>query len=93
MADKKRSDRSFEVGIKLKLCKGTNHQVGVLPHCGPDGILSMEPEAIIGKRLGKLNNKVVLYVSVKWINQAEEDAIWELYTDLVKRFLQMELHP
>ncbi|GJY66195.1 retrotransposable element Tf2 [Tanacetum coccineum] len=151
MADKKRSDRSFEVGMKvylklqpyrqitarqgihhkfaakfygpfliiakvgkvaykldlpadsqihpvfhvsqLKLCKGTNHQVGVLPHCGPDGVLSMEPEAIIGRRLGKLNNKAVLYVLVKWINQTEEDATWELYTDLIKRFPQMELHP
>ncbi|GJR30316.1 retrotransposable element Tf2 [Tanacetum coccineum] len=151
MADKKRSDKSFEVGMKvylkfqsyrqitarqgihhkfatkfyghvliiakvgkvaykldlpvdsqihpvfhvsqLKLCKGTNHQVGVLPHCGPDRVLSMEPEAIIGRRLGKLNNKVVLYVLVNWINQTEEDATWELYTDLIKRFPQMELHP
>ncbi|GKB83298.1 retrotransposable element Tf2 [Tanacetum coccineum] len=127
MADKKRSDISFEFAAKfygpfliiakvgkvaykldlpadiqihpvfhvsqLKLCKGTNHQVGVLPHCGPDGVLSMEPEVIIGRRLGKLNNKVVLYILVKWINQTEEDATWELYTDLIKRFPQMELHP
>ncbi|GJX25621.1 retrotransposon-related protein [Tanacetum coccineum] len=150
MADKKRSDRTFEVGMKvylklqpyrqsivrqgihhkfaakyygpfliiakvgqvayklqlpensqihpvfhvsqLKLCKGTNHQVGILPHCGLDGVLSMEPEAIFGKRLGKLNNKAVFYVLVKWVNQTEEDATWELYTDLIQRFPQMELH-
>ncbi|GJR94988.1 retrotransposable element Tf2 [Tanacetum coccineum] len=77
---------------QLKLCKGTNHQVGILPECGPDGVLSVESEAIIEKRLGKLHNKAVLYVLVKWINQVEEDATWELYTDLIKRFPLMELH-
>ncbi|GJT88273.1 reverse transcriptase, partial [Tanacetum coccineum] len=92
MDDKNRSGGDFEVGMKLKLCKGTNHQVGILPECGPDGALSVEPEAIIEKRLGKLHNKAVLYVLVKWINQAEEDATWELYTDLIIRFPQMELH-
>ncbi|GKE15525.1 hypothetical protein Tco_1423102 [Tanacetum coccineum] len=59
---------------QLKFCKGTNHQVGILPQCGPDGVLSVEPKAIIGKRLGKQHNKVVLYVLVKWVNQAKEDA-------------------
>ncbi|GJS87513.1 retrotransposable element Tf2 [Tanacetum coccineum] len=53
---------------QLKLCKGTNHQVGILPQCGPDEVLSVEPEAIIAKRLGKLHNKAVLYVLVKWVN-------------------------
>ncbi|GKA62964.1 retrotransposable element Tf2 [Tanacetum coccineum] len=76
---------------QLKLCKGTNHQVGVLPLCGPDGVLSIEPEAIIRRRLGKLNNKVVLYVLVKWVNQTEEEATWELYTDLLHRLIIDEL--
>nr|GEU39550.1 putative mitochondrial protein [Tanacetum cinerariifolium] len=58
-------------------------KVGVLPLCRPDGVLSVEPEAIIGKRLGKLNNKAILYVLVKWVNQTEEEATWELYTDLL----------
>nr|GEX44350.1 retrotransposon-related protein [Tanacetum cinerariifolium] len=35
-------------------------KVGVLPLYRPDGVLSVEPEAIIGRRLGKLNNKAVL---------------------------------
>ncbi|GKC46892.1 reverse transcriptase [Tanacetum coccineum] len=70
MADKNRSDKNFEVGmqvylklqpnIKLKLYKGTNHQVGSLLKYGRDGVLSVELEAIIGKRLGKLHNKAVL---------------------------------
>ncbi|GKB76494.1 retrotransposable element Tf2 [Tanacetum coccineum] len=32
---------------QLKLCKGTNHQVEVLPQCGLDRVLSVEPKAII----------------------------------------------
>nr|GFB21817.1 reverse transcriptase [Tanacetum cinerariifolium] len=67
-------------------------KVGVLPFCGPDGVLSVEPEAIIGRRLGKLNNKAVLYVLVKWVNQTEEEATWELYTDLLQRYPHIELH-
>nr|GEV39175.1 reverse transcriptase domain-containing protein [Tanacetum cinerariifolium] len=77
---------------QLKLCKRTNHQVGILPQCGPDGVLSVEPKAIIGKRLGKLHNMANLYVLVKWVNQAEEDATWELYINLIQRFPHMELH-
>nr|GEU35756.1 hypothetical protein [Tanacetum cinerariifolium] len=77
---------------QLKLYTGTNHQVGVLPLCGLDGVLSVEPEAIIGRRLGKLNNKAVLYVLVKWVNQTEEEANWELYIDLLQRYPHMELH-
>nr|GFA41315.1 retrovirus-related Pol polyprotein from transposon 17.6 [Tanacetum cinerariifolium] len=57
------------------------------PFCGPDGVLSVEPEAIIGKILGKLKNKAVLYVLVKWVNQTEEEATWELYTDLLQRMV------
>nr|GEX49514.1 putative reverse transcriptase domain-containing protein [Tanacetum cinerariifolium] len=60
-------------------------KVGVLPLCRPDGVLIVEPESIIGKRLGKLNNKAVLYVLVKWVNQTKEETTWELYTDLLQR--------
>ncbi|GKC08862.1 retrotransposable element Tf2, partial [Tanacetum coccineum] len=78
--------------MSFMFLEGTNHQVGSLLEYGRDGVLSVELEAIIRKRLGKLHNKAVLYVLVKWVNQAEEDTTWELYTDLIKRFPQMELH-
>nr|GEV82424.1 retrotransposable element Tf2 [Tanacetum cinerariifolium] len=101
MADKHRSDRNFEVGMKVYLKlqpyrqstvrQGTHHKFAakyyrpcvVIAKVGK--VLSVEPEAIIGKRLGKLNKKVVLYVLVKWVNQTEEEATWELYTDLIQR--------
>nr|GEX89133.1 retrotransposable element Tf2 [Tanacetum cinerariifolium] len=78
---------------QLKLCKGTNHQVRILPQCGLDEVLSVEPEAIIGKRLRKLHNKVVLYVIVKWVNQAEENTTWELYIDLIQRLPFLKKKP
>ncbi|GJR06348.1 retrotransposable element Tf2 [Tanacetum coccineum] len=64
---------------------GVNHnifEVGTLPHCGVDGLLSIEPEAILDKRIGKLNNRVTIYVLVKWVNHLEEDTTWELGEDL-----------
>nr|GEX01391.1 retrovirus-related Pol polyprotein from transposon 297 family [Tanacetum cinerariifolium] len=74
--------------LHLLYIAGTSslEEVGVLPLCGPNMVLSVEPEAIIGKRFGKLNNKVVLYVLVKWVNQTEEEATRELYTDLLQRY-------
>ena len=78
---------------QLKLCKGDTQEVGILPHCGPDGVLSAEPEAIIGRRLAKMNNRAVMYVLVKWVNQPEENATWELYSELIERFPEIELQP
>ncbi|GJU08104.1 retrotransposable element Tf2 [Tanacetum coccineum] len=39
---------------QLKLCKGTNLKMGILPHCGEDGLLAVEPEAILDRRMAKL---------------------------------------
>ncbi|GJX01260.1 retrotransposable element Tf2 [Tanacetum coccineum] len=78
---------------QLKLCKGNFFKKGLLPHCGDDGLLSVEPEKILGRRIGKLNNRVVVYVLVKWVNHNEEDATWELAEDLLKRFPDFSLDP
>ncbi|GJR81671.1 hypothetical protein Tco_0152456, partial [Tanacetum coccineum] len=50
------------------------NKMGILPHCGTDGLLSVEPEAILDRKMAKLNNKVAVYVLVKWANHNEEDA-------------------
>ncbi|GKA78748.1 retrotransposable element Tf2 [Tanacetum coccineum] len=78
---------------QLKLCKGTNLEMGILPHCGEDGLLVVEPEAILDRRMAKLKNKAAVYVLVKWANHSEEDATWELYEDLVLRFPEFSIDP
>ncbi|GJY66965.1 retrotransposon-related protein [Tanacetum coccineum] len=50
---------------QLKLCKGTNLKMGILPDCGEDGILAVEPEAILDRRMAKLKNRAAVYVLVK----------------------------
>ncbi|GKA85545.1 hypothetical protein Tco_0807199 [Tanacetum coccineum] len=78
---------------QLKLCKGSSNKMGILPHRGPNGLLSVEPVAILDKRMKKVNNRVAVYVLVKWSNHTDEDsnhtdedATWELYSDLIQRF-------
>lgn len=71
---------------QLKLCKGNSNKMGMLPHCGPNGLISAEPVAILDRKMTKVNNKVAVYVLVKWSNHTDEDATWELYSDLLQRF-------
>ncbi|GJT96692.1 reverse transcriptase [Tanacetum coccineum] len=85
-ADLSRSEGEFE----LKLGKGNSFKMRLLPHCGKDGLLSVEPKRTLDRRISKLNNKASIYVLVKWVNHDEEDATWELVEDLIKRFLGFE---
>ncbi|GKA86525.1 hypothetical protein Tco_0808236 [Tanacetum coccineum] len=39
-----------------------------------DGLLTIKPEAILDRRMAKLNNKVAVYVLVKWANHSDENA-------------------
>ncbi|GKA06284.1 reverse transcriptase, partial [Tanacetum coccineum] len=88
-ADLSRSEREFE----LKLGRGNSFKMRLLPHCGKDGFLSVEPKRILDRRISKLNNKASIYVLVKWVNHDEEDATWELVEDLIKRFSEFSLDP
>nr|GEZ72822.1 hypothetical protein [Tanacetum cinerariifolium] len=69
------------------LSKRNSFKMGLLPHCKEDGLLSVEPERITDRRIGKLNNKAAVYVLVKWFNHNDEDATWELAEDLIRGFL------
>nr|GEY19668.1 zinc finger, CCHC-type [Tanacetum cinerariifolium] len=51
-----------------------------------DGILQAREQALnMLKKMKKVNNKVAVYVLVKWSNHTDEDATWELYSDLLER--------
>ncbi|GKE51763.1 retrotransposable element Tf2, partial [Tanacetum coccineum] len=78
---------------QLKMCRGNSLKMGLLPHCGEDGLLSVQPERILDKRIGKLNNKAAVYVLVKWASHSEEDVTWELAEDLIKWYPDFSLDP
>ncbi|GKD97737.1 retrotransposable element Tf2 [Tanacetum coccineum] len=64
-----------------------------LPNGSQGGLLTVEPELILDRRIGKLNNREVGYVLVKWVGHTEEDATWELVEDLIKRFPDFSIDP
>nr|GEW81185.1 hypothetical protein [Tanacetum cinerariifolium] len=56
--------RGVSVGMNV-LRRGNSFKRGLLPHCGDDGLLSVEPEKILDRRNGKLNNRAAVHVLVK----------------------------
>ncbi|GJU62053.1 retrotransposable element Tf2 [Tanacetum coccineum] len=77
LANKGRSDRTFEVRMWVYLKLQPHRQVT---------IRQAEPIAILDRQMRKVNNKVAVYVLVKWSNHTDEDATRELYSDLLQRF-------
>lgn len=73
---------------QLKLCHGQQVEEGVLPNCEDDGRLAVEPVSIVERRLGKVNNKPVIFVLVQWANKPIRDATWEPYHEFVARYPQ-----
>nr|GEZ80613.1 hypothetical protein [Tanacetum cinerariifolium] len=71
--------------FQLKLCKGSSNKMEMLPHCGPNSLLDAELVAILDRIMRKVNNKVALYVLVKWSHHTDEATTWELYSDLLQR--------
>nr|GEY41677.1 retrotransposable element Tf2 [Tanacetum cinerariifolium] len=59
---------------QLKRCKGSSNKMGILPHYGPSELLSAEPIAILDRKIQKVNNRVAVYILVKWSNHTYEDA-------------------
>ncbi|GKF29936.1 retrotransposable element Tf2 [Tanacetum coccineum] len=73
---------------QLKVCKGTPpvSQVSSLPRCGKDGLLVVEPIAILDRKMVKKRNAVEVYGLVQWANGTSEDAIWEPLAELCEKF-------
>ncbi|GKD17120.1 hypothetical protein Tco_1206278, partial [Tanacetum coccineum] len=71
---------------QLKTCHGKDEQMGSLPYLKEDGLLDYKPMAILERRLGKLNNKPVMYVLIQWTNILVGKATWEIYADVLARF-------
>ncbi|GKA55805.1 retrotransposable element Tf2 [Tanacetum coccineum] len=75
---------------QLKECKGGVTESGELSVCDDAGEMTAMPLAILDKKPGKLNNRPVTYVLIQWSNLDKDEATWELYHDLIKRFPQFD---
>ncbi|GKA27150.1 ty3-gypsy retrotransposon protein [Tanacetum coccineum] len=60
---------------------------------GREWYSSTQPMSILERRLGKLNNKPVMYVLTQWTNRPIEEATWEVYGDLIARFPELDKVP
>jgi len=45
----------------------------------------------LGRKLGRKGNHALVYVLIQWSNGTKEDATWELYSDIEKKFPQFNL--
>ncbi|GJU67811.1 reverse transcriptase, partial [Tanacetum coccineum] len=80
-------DRTLQNREELKICHGKGQQMGSLPQLKEDGLLDYKPMEILERRLEKVNNKPVMYVLIQWTNRTVKKATWEIYADVLARFL------
>lgn len=56
-----------------------------------EGVISTEPVAVLDRKLGKKGNHAVVFVLIQRANCTKEEATWELYSDIEKRFPNFNL--
>ena len=71
---------------QLEKCKGAVNQSGELPACDDNGVLLVEPKAILERRLAKKGNAATVFGLVQWSNGSKEDASWEPLEEIQKKF-------
>ncbi|GJX62542.1 reverse transcriptase [Tanacetum coccineum] len=76
---------------QLKQCKGEVSQSGSLPVCDEQGVMKVEPIAILDRRLAKRRNVAAVFVLVQWANGSKEDATWEPIEQIQKNFPSFKL--
>jgi len=62
-----------------------------MPSTNEHGFINAEPVAVLIKKLGRKGHKAVVYVLIQWSNTIKEEAMWELYTNIEKKFLKFSL--
>ncbi|GJT11778.1 retrotransposon-related protein [Tanacetum coccineum] len=76
-----------------KNCHSKDVAMGNFPLCDAQGLIAATPHKHFDRKLAKQGNKVVVYSLIQWSNSSEEDANWELLTDLEKRFPEFDIDP
>lgn len=78
---------------QLKIHKGAPPATPpAVPIVNPNGVIAMEPLAILDRRMAKRGNVAAVYLLVQWVNGIEADATWELYKDIATRFPSFDLN-
>ena len=60
--------------------------ISQLPFVSPEGILTLEPEAILKRRSVKLRSRTITQVLIQWQGYTSEDASWEDLYQLQLKF-------
>ena len=71
---------------QLKKHVGTGSVQATLPALNEEGEIAATPVAILDRRLGKVGNKGEVFLLVQWSTGTREDATWELYSEMERRF-------
>ncbi|KAJ1396383.1 Retrotransposon gag domain [Sesbania bispinosa] len=78
-ADKHRTNKEYQIGDMVPVSSE-------LPYQSEDALADKEPEAILDRMTVRRKGVAVTKVLVKWKHQLAEDATWEFYYDLKKKF-------
>jgi len=71
---------------QLKKHVGNAPVQATLPALNEVGEITAVPVAILDRKLGKVGNKAEVFLLVQWSTGSREDATWELYSEIEKRF-------
>lgn len=71
--------------------KPTHLVSGSLPEVDVTGLIAAKLITILDRRMMKKRHAGVVYVLVQWSNASREDATWEPYDDIVRRFPEFNL--
>ncbi|GJS95902.1 retrotransposon-related protein [Tanacetum coccineum] len=78
---------------QLKKCKNKETVMGSFPQCGTDGLIAVTPIAVLDRRMVKKRNRVAVDLLIQWANHVAEDATWEPYEEIQKRFPDFAIDP
>ncbi|GJR47391.1 retrotransposon-related protein [Tanacetum coccineum] len=67
-------------------------QVIDLPSCDQNGLLVVEPIALLDMKMVKKMNAVVVYGLIQWANRTVEDATWEPLAEIYEKFPTFATH-
>jgi len=81
----------FHVSLLKEHVGATLTMLGAIHDIDDLGLLAVEAVAILGRKLGRKGNKVVVYLLIQWSNKPKEEGTWELYFDIEAKYFGFNL--